>query len=74
MSDSTLHKCPVCNGKKIIMGVGHMERKCDTCKGIGWIDVPKVLQEIPQQKNYASKELEKVIAQKKKMGRPRKAR
>jgi phage FluMu protein Com len=38
---SELQKCPTCDGRKKIIGMGHIEKKCDPCVGIGWIDKPE---------------------------------
>lgn len=36
MSDD-LVRCPVCRGRKKIIGLGLLEKDCDHCVGIGWI-------------------------------------
>lgn len=33
--------CPVCLGKKQVMGLGAMMNKCAKCKGIGYIEKPE---------------------------------
>jgi len=33
-----LIKCIPCQGRKIVLGLGNMSRKCDACKGIGYVE------------------------------------
>lgn len=33
-------KCPACMGRKKVIGMGGLERNCNECKGIGFIDKP----------------------------------
>ncbi len=35
---SSLKRCPACQGTKRIRGMGMIERKCESCEGIGWIE------------------------------------
>lgn len=35
---ANLQRCDGCHGTKRKLGMGGMVRKCDDCKGIGWID------------------------------------
>lgn len=35
---SDLERCDICQGKKKIMGIGGMEKKCKYCDGVGWIE------------------------------------
>lgn len=46
---SELRKCEVCRGTKKIMGIGHMESKCDACLGVGWIDRESVIDKLTKQ-------------------------
>lgn len=32
-------RCPSCKGKKTILALGNMTRKCPTCKGVGHVAV-----------------------------------
>jgi hypothetical protein len=36
MSDK-VKRCHLCNGSKIIRGLGMMEKECTECFGIGWV-------------------------------------
>lgn len=43
-----IKRCESCQGKKTIMGVGMIEKKCSTCSGIGWLsegeqEIPKII-------------------------------
>lgn len=33
-----LMRCDVCKGRKRVLGMGGMENKCQSCKGVGWIE------------------------------------
>lgn len=33
-----LQRCESCRGAKMIKGLGMIEKKCDSCNGIGWIE------------------------------------
>ena len=35
---NTLKRCPNCNGSKMVIGLGALEKKCPDCKGIGFVD------------------------------------
>jgi hypothetical protein len=34
-----IQRCPKCRGKKIIHGMGMMEKTCDTCFGLGKLEI-----------------------------------
>ncbi len=41
MSADNIIKCPRCQGKKKIRGMGLIMKQCDKCNGVGWVsDVP----------------------------------
>jgi hypothetical protein len=40
-----LDRCPVCVGKKKIMGLGSMIKDCYECHGVGYVKVPVVVAE-----------------------------
>lgn len=73
-----LKKCTSCNGFKKVMGLGQMQRDCDLCKGIGWIEekegiVSKVDQATPEFRDEARDCVanDSDISAQKKRGRPR---
>lgn len=35
-------KCQACRGTKIIVGMGSIEKKCESCNGIGFKEVEKI--------------------------------
>ena len=35
---SELKRCDTCKGRKVLMGLGCIEKKCQTCSGLGWVD------------------------------------
>lgn len=37
MSTDDLIRCTRCNGRKIIIGLGMLEKQCPDCIGIGWL-------------------------------------
>ena len=37
---SKLIRCPACLGKKIVKGLGSIEKKCRLCAGIGFVEEP----------------------------------
>lgn len=39
-----LVRCDTCNGRKKKIGLGGMQKDCDACKGIGWIELKKEVQ------------------------------
>lgn len=41
--------CPACKGQKKVWGAGMMaQHECKTCKGIGKIDEPEIIEEIKE--------------------------
>jgi len=56
-----LERCNACNGRKVLVGLGMIEKKCENCKGIGWLE----------SKEDEPKEILKI---KKKPGRKKKAK
>lgn len=32
--------CPACKGKKIMIGLGNIEKDCPSCRGVGYINPP----------------------------------
>ena len=39
-SNTDLVGCHSCKGRKTLVGLGSIEMTCDTCKGIGWLEIP----------------------------------
>lgn len=39
-------RCPSCKGKKTILAIGNMTRKCPTCKGVGHVAIAEPLEVI----------------------------
>jgi len=39
MDNKELIRCPACGGTKKIIGLGMVERKCDECNGVGFVDM-----------------------------------
>lgn len=65
MDQTHLTRCDSCMGKKRIKGLGNIEKDCDACRGIGWIEVPDYALE-----TALSNELTKpIVTIKKKRGR-----
>lgn len=40
-----LVRCDECQGKKVVMGLGCMQKDCSKCKAIGWLDIDVVVAE-----------------------------
>jgi len=66
---SKLIRCPACGGTKKIRGMGLIEKKCEECKGIGWIEQDEV-NESENDKDYEIAEVKSY----KKRGRKPKAK
>jgi len=72
MKDTELVGCPICKGKKKLLGLGNIPTDCHQCNGIGWIEsVP----ETAEDEFLATNELpisDELVVEKKKSGRPKK--
>ena len=69
--------CKSCRGQKKVIGLGMMEKTCESCKGIGWIEAEVEPQLIPtiEPTSVANVEIntaELTIKPEKRRGRPAK--
>ena len=64
----SLKRCPSCNGKKKVAPLGFIEKDCNTCKGIGFINSTPYKETSSAIKDVAK--IEYVLVMKKKRGRP----
>ncbi len=42
-------RCETCKGRKTILAIGNMTRKCPTCKGVGHVAVVEPVAELVEQ-------------------------
>lgn len=78
MSDTELVGCPICKGRKTLVGLGHIPIDCHQCNGIGWIE--KVCEKAENDFLNGLKDIDNsnpeefgLNVAKKKSGRPKKA-
>lgn len=55
-----LQRCPVCRGKKEVMGAGMMFKKCEACLGVGYTEAnvdscPSASSEVEQKEDGKSR-------------------
>ncbi len=53
---STLIQCGTCNGRKILRGLGNIEKKCEQCNGVGWVTKEDPIIEEPVKKPRKKKD------------------
>lgn len=41
-AEMKLERCVCCLGRKTLIGLGNILVKCNQCKGIGYVDAPKM--------------------------------
>jgi len=52
-----IERCINCEGRKMIIGMGNIEKKCEACDGVGYKEVAKVEQK-KKGANYHAKKIQ----------------
>jgi len=55
-------RCILCNGAKIVRGLGCIERECLNCDGLGYTEEPVVIRDEPEYIDEVEEEVEEVAA------------
>lgn len=50
-----LSRCGVCNGTKMVKGLGGISKKCPTCKGIGHVSITEAVKVDKRKKEHREK-------------------
>lgn len=62
MSKTELYKrCTKCSGRKVIRGMGMVEKKCDECKGVGYLESDEIANKPSREKILKVEKTDKVI-------------
>lgn len=54
--------CPVCKGERIVIGMGLMTKKCDTCLGVGNVEIEEVIEAKPAVAHIEKKKRRAIVS------------
>lgn len=71
---SEIARCTRCRGRKVVVGLGGMIKKCPDCKGVGFVSSKTKEQKTPDSEGVSIELKTAQLTDKKKRGRPDKVK